>query len=191
MNDRYSGSIIAWFIFSFFTFTPSLAYSDETIGKENSIKDRCISLHNEKTAALVADDWENLDRLAREYIKKCKGVFDADWLSGAYENIALANNSRGKFKSALIASESCVKAYYGSPGCHIEKAKALMSIGKISEAKEALDISEKLAGHALEGAQWNFNHARSELDKELYTSYISRYESSLELINYLRTKLAQ
>lgn len=206
MKTLSSNSFALLFIIAFFSFTIPSVYSAESDSeaverikekrlekKERELKkkEQCISLKNEETAALVAKDWENLDRLARIYVGECKDVFEAQWLSGAHENIAIANNAQGKFKYALVASNACVKAYYGSPGCHIQKSRALVALGEKAEAVKSLDISERLARHALEGAQHDLNQAYSELDKELYTSRISQHESYLYLIDAMRSELAQ
>lgn len=154
-------------------------------------KKQCISLMNEQTAALAAKDWENLDRLAKSYAGQCKGVFEAEWLSAAHENIAMANNAERKFKYALVASDACTQAYYGNPGCYIQKASALMSLGKKVESGKSLNIAERLARHALEGARRDLSQARSELDKEMHTAAIFRLESYLNLIDSIRSKLTQ
>ena len=197
---------VLFFIIANFPFTiPSAFYAEtdslavekikekrlEKEERELKKKEQCISLTNEETAALVANDWENLDRLAKAYAVECKGVFDAQWLSGAHENIAIANNAQGKFKYALAASDVCAKTYYGNPGCHIQKSRALIALGRKAEAEKSLEISEKLARHALEGAHRDLNQARSELDKELHTSSVARSEGYLNLIESMRTNLAQ
>jgi hypothetical protein len=105
-------------------------------------KDQCISRFNEQTSALVAQDWDNLNRLARIYTKDCKNAFNDDWLSVSYENIAISNNHNKKYKIALVASNDCIKAGYGNPGCSIQKAEALASLGKKTEALKSLDISD-------------------------------------------------
>lgn len=206
MKILFSTSFVLPFIIALFFFHHPLAYSAESDSEaverikekrlekeERQLKkeEQCISLTNERTAALTAEDWENLDRLARTYVANCKGVFEPHWLSGAYENIATANNAQEKFKHALVASDTCVKAYYSSPGCHIEKSRALMALGRKIECGKSLDISERLARHALEGAQRDLNRAYSELYKELYTAKISQNEAYLSLIDSMRSELAQ
>lgn len=206
MKTLYSTSFVLLYIIAFFSFITPLAYSEESDSevavrikekrlekeeRELKKKEKCISLKNEETAALVAKDWGNLDRLARAYTRECKGVFEAEWLSGAHENIAIANNAQGKYKNALVASNACAKAYYGSPGCHIQKSRALIALGEKTEAVKSLDISERLARHALEIAQHDLNQAYSELDKELYTSKIYQHNSYLDFIDSMRSELAQ
>jgi hypothetical protein len=199
-------TLILFLMITLFSFISPLAYSAESDSEVNAKikekqlkkeewelkrKNECISRRNEETAALVAKDWENLDILARAYVRECKDVFDPQWLSRAHENIAIAKNAQGKFKDALVASNECAKAYYGSPGCHIQKSSALIALGKKAEALKSLDISERLAHHGLEGAKRNLNQAYYELDKELYTSIISEHESQLYLIDSMRSELTQ
>lgn len=66
-----------------------------------------------------------------------------------------------------------------------------MALGRKIECGKSLDISERLARHALEGAQRDLNRAYSELYKELYTAKISQNEAYLSLIDSMRSELAQ
>jgi tetratricopeptide (TPR) repeat protein len=152
---------------------------------------RCISKRNEMTAAMVARDWQNLERLGNEYLLVCKGGTDPEDLSVAYAHIAIANNRLEKYRSALTAAESCIKAYYANPGCHIEKSEALIALGRKSEAWKSLEISEKLARHALDTAKQELNDARSELDRKNQTSKIDLYNTQLLLIESIRSELAR
>lgn len=161
--------------------------------KPNEVKkiEQCISLTNEQTAALVAEDWENLERLAKDYITKCKEVVSSEDLSSRVVNIAMANNELGKPRLALAAAETCLKTYYGTPGCHIEKTRALIALGRKDEARKSLDISERITQHALENANRDFERSRFEIEKELHRSSIYLYKSQLFQIGKMRSRLSE
>jgi hypothetical protein len=147
----------------------------------------CISKMSERTAAIAAKDWEMLDRLSNEFLLLCKGVADPGDLSVAYENIAMANNQLERHKTALTAAESCIRAYYANPGCHIQKSYVLIAIGRQSEAWKSLEISERLALHALEGAKERLNNARSDFDRKEAATYIRLNEAQLNEIQSIRS----
>lgn len=152
-----------------------------------SAKDQqCISLTNEQTAALVARDWENLERLSKNYLVECGGFVTPEVLSSGAVNIPMANNALGRYKQALRTADECVKIYYGNPGCHIQKAQALFALGNKPDAIVVLEISGKIARHALEGAKHDLERARSEGKKELHRSSVYLYESQLRHIDALR-----
>lgn len=209
MKILFSTSFVLPFIMVLFFFHPHHAYSAESGSeaferfkekrlekeeRELKKKEQCVSRKNEQTAALVAEDWESLMRIAKSYVTNCKGIFDheniyTEWLSDAHENIVIANNRLGKFKDALVASEACTKAYYDHPGCYVAKAEALIALGRRTEAVKSLDIAERLTLHASERARWDLDHARSELDKEVHTAYISRCGSYIDSIYSMRIEL--
>ena len=128
-----------------------------------------------------------LEHLSNEYVLLCKGVADPEDLSVAYENIANANNRLERHKAALTAAESCIRTYYANPGCHIEKSDALIAMGRKSEAWKSLEISERLARHALEGAKERLNNAKSDFDRKEAATYIRLYESQLNEIESIRS----
>ena len=163
----------------------------ETKSNEVKKKEQCISLKKEQAAALVARDWENLERLAKDYIAKCKEVFSSQDLSGCFVDIAIANNELGKPRLALAAAEMCIEIYYGNPGCHIEKTRALIALGRKAEARKSLDISERLTRHALENAKRELESSSSEIEKNLHRSSINHYESALLYIVTMRFTLAE
>lgn len=80
-----------------------------------------------------------------------------------------------------------MKIYYSNPGCHIEKTRALFSLGKKPEAVKSLEISARLAQHALEGEQNNLEQARAEIDKKYHASRVHLFESQLRYIEKLRS----
>ena len=167
--------------------TASLLYQPVTNSADSD--NRCIFLKNEQTAALVAADWENLERLAGGYVDECKGNFEPQDLSSAHENIAIANNELGRYNRGLAAAEACIKVHYGNSGCHILKAEALIALVQYTQARKALDISEKLARRALVDAKHDRDRAGSEPYKELYSAKVNLYESQLYRISEMKSRV--
>ena len=84
-----------------------------------------------------------------------------------------------------------VETYYGNPGCHFQKTRALIALGRKAEARKSLDISERLTRHALENAKRKIERSRFEIEKELHRSSINLYESQLFYIETMRSRLAE
>jgi tetratricopeptide (TPR) repeat protein len=140
-------------------------------------EDQCISLIKQSTAALVARDWDNLERINKDRLKYCKGVENSENLSEGYANIAIANNEQERPKLALDACESCIKTYYGNPSCHLEKAKALMKLGRKKESLKTLDSLELNEGDLT---------TQSSLDRQIYEAKKYNFESMLGFIKAFR-----
>src|SRR5436190_5626038 len=91
---------------------------------------RCTEQLQERTAAMTARDWSSLDKLAKRYVQSCHGVTDALDISTAYEDMAIANLLMNRVQNALEAANSCVTTYYANPGCHLQKARALLAFNR-------------------------------------------------------------
>jgi hypothetical protein len=173
------------FVFSFLAalalFISSFALAGET--KE----EQCTSIISEGTAALVARDWVNLERLGNKRLATCKGVYDSRFSSGGYLDIATANNALGERKSALVAAESCISTFYRNANCHVEKSAALVKLVEKEEARKALDIAYKVTTHELKQAEQDIRGATNPLEKKLFEARKTNCESLLEYIEALRT----
>ncbi len=148
--------------------------------------DECVDLIRQRTAAFVASDWQNVDRMSVEFITYCDGVLGKDQLASAYENIAIANIEMGKPKEALNAAESCIKINYSEPGCHFAKARAFLQLGNIVEMRRSLDISEKLAQHRIEISNSKMKYADTEGNMLVLKSEVKKCESMLYAITALK-----
>jgi len=153
-------------------------------------EEQCISLIEQCTAAIVARDWDNLERISKDRVKYCKGVEKTEDLSYGYADIAMANNNQGRPTLALDACESCIKTYYGNPRCHIEKSQALIKLGRKKEALDVLDIAEKLVDHNLKINERDLSNAYSSVDKEFYEAKKNNLETNLSYINFLRESIS-
>ena len=150
-----------------------LASAQDGGNASNSHKDACIAGINERTAALVAEDWQSLERFAEKYIRTCKGMFDAEDFSGAYEAIADANIAIGNPKKAVAAADACIATFYANTGCHVQKSVALLELNRIPEARSALDRAEKLIVHKTETAMRDLRNAGQGQEKELVEANIN------------------
>ena len=109
--------ILLYFLATTFTLCSLsiVAHAQPAVFSERA-KSACVEQIKERTAALVARDWPQLNRLATRYIQLCRGAFDARDLSTAYEHIAIASLGMHRPKDALDAADSCIGTYYANPG---------------------------------------------------------------------------
>lgn len=144
---------------------------------------------NESTSALVAQDWRQLERLARRYIQDCKGVFDSENLSLAIENIVIANMELNNIKIALEESQKCIDSYYDNLGCHVLKIEALIKLNRIPEARDEFNVAKRLLGHQLEMNEQNQQRASSQIEKEIYSTNLGKLRALESKLSRLHPKL--
>jgi hypothetical protein len=109
----------------------------------------CNEEFNLLAAAIAVGDWKQLDRLGERYNVKCIGVFGIAENATGHEQIASANVELGNFRKALTASERCVATYYATTGCHLSKARALIGLKRMTDAKASLALADKLIEHRI------------------------------------------
>ena len=162
----------------------SPAYSQEPLSKH---KTECLTKINERTAALVAQDWIELERMAEQYSRICKGAFSASDDSSAFENIALANFRKGKAKIALSAAESCIRLSFSNSGCHVWRLEALVALGRIDEARTSFERVERLLTHLMENNDKNLAEATALQQKELFeairANLLAQFNQAISLRN--------
>lgn len=160
-------------IFIFLCAMISTAWSADADEESLAKKKACIAQINQRTAALVSQDWSELERLAERYAKTCKNIFDEEDYSSAYEQIAIANVWLNNAKKALAASDSCIGISYSNSGCHLQKIEALIQLKRLADARASLDKAEKLIKHLMGLNERDLRDARTELDKELFGSRLN------------------
>ncbi|WP_312409620.1 hypothetical protein [Comamonas sp.] len=151
-----------------FLLMTGIALSAESAAAGHGKESNCIDQWKERTAALAAEDWPQLSRIAERYIKTCKGVFGTESYSVAYEEAAIALNNLGKASQALSASDKCIGAFYANSACHVQRAQALATLEKYTQAHAALDKADRLITHAIEVGQRDLNGAKNSLERELF-----------------------
>lgn len=152
-------------------------------------KNQCITQFKERTAALVARDWPQLERLAKRYLQDCKGAFGSEDYSIAYEHIAIANMRLNNPTAALAASAECIDTFYGNAGCHVEKVEALIYLERLAEAHTEFKIAERLVTHLIEVNERALREAYEPSEKRLYSSKDNHLRSLKEFLDSIRYKL--
>jgi hypothetical protein len=143
----------------------------------------------ERTAALVARDWPQLEKIARNYIQVCQGGCDAASLSYAFAGIAIANLEMFRFLDALESANSCIESYYANPLCHFLKVKALIAIDRIVEAQATFRIAERLVSHSLSKTESDLRSDSDSSYRESLLAYKNEYEAIEKQLNSLRARL--
>lgn len=147
----------------------------------------CTELLRDRTAASSAEDWPNLDRFARRFVKLCSDAgFDSE-PSIAYAEIALANRQMNLLQETLDITQTCISAYYRSPGCHLEKAIVLINLSRIMEAKKSLDIAESVFKLLLDQTKIDYSYAAENSKRYLYEAKIEYCQSKLEVIKNIKS----
>jgi hypothetical protein len=154
----------------------------------NAHETSCLALYTDRTAAFVAGDWPSVESLAEKYLKNCKNMFGVDGLRNAYASIGEANMNFGRPKKTIAFADMCITASYASSGCHLLKARGLLALNLLPEAKVVLDRTDKLIKHALEVEKMNLRVVRYAIDKELAESKIREFEGQLSHSEALREK---
>lgn len=149
-------------------------------------KRECLTLLEERTAATDAKDWKQLEKLAKRYLQNCKGVDDSEWYSTGYENLGAANIQLNNAMAALTASETCIDIYYRNAGCHINKVQALIKLKRLSEARNSIEIAERLLAHVTDKNERDLRETSDPLKKEVYSSKQVHLNSLKRLLDSLR-----
>jgi tetratricopeptide (TPR) repeat protein len=154
-------------------------------------RDRCLSLFNDRVAAVVAHDWQSLESFARRYIRTCAHAYGDEDISLAWNDIALAKVEKGEHKGALEAAKSCIVVFYRNAECHLSRARALIRLGRRRDALEALDTTDRLVDHVLQAAVEALAEDLAPPYKEVLESNISQLKSIGEFSAALRSDLRE
>ena len=147
-------------------FTGLPALGQDAISKRQT---DCVARINERTAALAARDWDELERLAEQYSKLCKGVFSASDDSTAFEHVALANYyGKGNYRKALAANDACIRTSFSNSGCHVSRLQVLVALGRTAEARASYERVERLLSHLMESNDRSLADAATPQQKELH-----------------------
>lgn len=163
-------TLIIFFLFP--TLLPIACYAAEPT---DSILARrqCTDQKYQRSAALVAEDWSALERLAEVYAKTCKDVYDNQDYSTAYEHVAIANVRMNNAKKALAASDTCINISYSNSGCHLQRIEALLKLARRSDAGAALETTERLVNHLISLAERDIKDAGTPIDKEVIEAHLN------------------
>jgi hypothetical protein len=177
----------------FLTVLVAISPLGELSGKESSPsslqdKTECAEQIKERTAAIRMEDWPQLDRIARRFIQSCGGIFGRRDIASAFSSVASANNEMGRFEEALAQANAGIATHYLEPSNHLEKAKALLSLHDMVEAKKAFRIADHVLHLAIEQNEQELRNAR-DADKELHLVHRELYQSEILILEKYRPLL--
>lgn len=170
----------------FFILTaPLLFNSSHAVTKKTSetTDEFCISSMYQRSDMLIAQDWEPLEKHARNFISKCKGMIDDEAFSYAYFQISVSNNQNEKYNEGLNAAQSCIDTYYGNVSCHVQKAVSLQGLNRIPEAKKSLVAVINLAESNIRNIKRDQNSRNILESKETLEA---RLEENISALDYAR-----
>jgi hypothetical protein len=151
----------------------------------------CTEQVRERTAAIGAMDWPQLDRIARRFIQSCTGVYTRQEIANAYGDVASANNAMGRFKEALVQANAGIATHYLETSNHLEKVTALFALLQISEAKESFRVADNIIQLAIERNSAELQKARNDSERNLFQANKVLYESQLRAIDRYRPQLGK
>lgn len=103
----------------------------------------CIQRFAARGDAFAARDWKSLEQHSRSYVAACQGLFGPEDIARAYVDLAVATYELDKPEDSLEAAEQCARAFSAEPYCHVYKARALLSLGRIDEGHQTIQAAEE------------------------------------------------
>ena len=149
---------------------------------------QCTSILKERTAAMVARDWGHLQRLAGQYLSTCKSTVDREAYSNAFVHLAIANLELKNIAGAIAASDSCIAAYYANSDCHIYRLHALIALARMSEARKAYSVAERLVEYSIEKSERGLRDTSSELERHFHIAQLENLNAQKSLLDALRRR---
>ena len=143
----------------------------------------CTDQMRARTAAFVARDWAQVERLAKEFVRECKNVLDAEDVGNAYEQIAIASVELDNLAAARAAEDACINILYAHAGCHVSKVGTLIKLDRLAEARTALDMAQRLIKHAVEITEEKLVDAPDQASRRVYLAKLRKlnaYQSYAE-----------
>ncbi len=158
-------------------------------GYSSNINNQCIGDIRNAAAAIVARDWNSLERISERYIRNCKDLFGIEDESDAYQRISLANNELGNPKKAIASANACIIKFYANVGCHVQLANAFLALDRNVEAKVSLDRADNLITYRLVNLNRDLRNSSLSGNSDLIEAQISNLKSERSLILALRKNL--
>ncbi len=151
---------------------------------------KCVEHINQRTAATVAGDFEELARLSERYLITCKNIFGDEDYSTAYKDLTYAYFKLGNSRKAVSIGEACIKFFYSNSGCHMWRIESLLALKRVNEAKVALERTEKLIMHLIELRTRELQTTTATIDLELLNAKLNElraqkaHAESIRRINF-------
>ncbi len=138
-------------------------YAEDIINESDGEKICNANIHARKSARRI-NDWNQLNKLAKEFQKSCETISDNKTMSIAYADMGAANLIFKKTSKALSISEDCINIFYNNFDCHINKANALLELGNFIPANEYILSTYKLINNLIEDNRLAINSARQSTE---------------------------
>ncbi|HJY05203.1 MAG TPA: hypothetical protein VJ323_02745 [Bryobacteraceae bacterium] len=165
-------------------FVPIVAHGQ---WRDSSEVDACAEQLEQRTAALLARDWLQLEILAKRYLHTCSGVVGSEKLADAHWSIAVAKLEAGQYPESLRASDDCIQVFNSNPGCHLAKTEALVGLKRLNEARAALEMTERLTEHLIESAERDHSVAQGA-GEEMYQARLNEFRGLLRGAEQIRMR---
>src|SRR5215471_20105748 len=105
---------------------------------------QCVSLAEQTKEAQKAHALKTLIHLARQHLTYCKQFMERDDYTTYLDTLALALNSDNQHGEALGVASRCLEVNAADFACIFDKADALRSLGRVSEAMSVVERSLSL-----------------------------------------------
>jgi clan AA aspartic protease (TIGR02281 family) len=102
---------------------------------------QCTSVEHAITEAMEAEDWKRVIAVERQNLSYCTAYMQGNEYTGELGILASALNDDDQHEEALGAANQCLAINAGAFMCAYQKAKALGSLGRLSEAKSVVEQS--------------------------------------------------
>jgi tetratricopeptide (TPR) repeat protein len=136
----------------------------EAISNEPNSENICSANIDARKSARRINDWNQLNKLAKEFQKNCQNSSDNKTMSIAYADMGASNLQFQNSMKALSISEECITIFYNNFDCHINKANALLELGKFIPANEYILSTYKLINHLIAENRLAMNSARQSTE---------------------------
>jgi tetratricopeptide (TPR) repeat protein len=148
-------------------------------------KTNCQNLKVEGNNSFQAENWNRFLRTSKNYVESCRGVDGPESVSQTYSDMAVAFLAMNRPNEALDSANSCSSIYYQNPSCHINKTIILLRLNRFEEAKNSLNIAERVTRDELSAIDSSISTSRDS-EREVYKKKKSELMQKLELIELIR-----
>lgn len=156
---------------------PSLASDSEAKSVAS-----CVDLQNTLTAVLSARDWEEVARRAPDFVTQCRNVIKPRYLGSALAFAAMAAAKQNEHARALSIAEDCIKRFYATSDCHVQRVAALSKLGRKDDARKKANIATNLIRHTIALTERALNDYADGIEREVLESELEADRASLALL---------
>lgn len=147
----------------------------------------CVENKPKRDAALKAKDWNALEVAAVQFIEGCDKAYGDEELAKAHAELSLVLRHRNDPKNAAEFANRAIH-YSKEPDFHIEKARCLIQLHKLEEARLELDVAELMSELALKNNELR-KIAWAPREAPDYDKKRLNYESILQTVSKTRMQI--